>query len=137
MTKITDNAFEFGNQKYFRGNAHLLGLGIAGEKKDRIGAKAYVDPQTKVKAEHLVDSVQKGQVVTIDWSQTSKASVEANGEIKVFGLNVSVAKAFSYEKLKSAKLKLLNFSIPEGALKKTLNGGADGVRSYLAKEGND
>jgi hypothetical protein len=112
-------------------------IGTYGEKKDPIGAKAYIDPQSKVKREHLVDRVSKGQPVGVNWDQTTKAELEVNGPIKVFGLNVSIATTFSYEKVKSANLKLYNLSIAEGPPQTMLNKDADGARNYLADEGND
>lgn len=136
-TKITDNYFEFGVNKYYRGNAHLVEIGTYGEKKDPIGAKAYIDPQNKVKREHLVNRVSKGQPVSVNWSQTTKAELEVNGPIKVFCLNASLAVTFSYEKIASANLKLYNLFIAEGALKAMLNTDADGARNYLADEGDD
>lgn len=136
-TKITDNYFEFGTQKYFRGNAHLVEIGTYGEKKDPIGAKAYLDPQNKVAREHLVNRVSKGQPVGVNWSQTTEADLEVNGPIKVFGLNVNVAATYDSKKVKSANLKLYNLSIAGGPLETMLNEDADGARNYLADEGND
>lgn len=136
-TKITDNYFEFGVNRYFRGNAHLVELATYGEKKDPVGPKAYLDPQSKVKREHLVDRVVKGQPVGVNWSQTSRADLEVNGPIKVFGLNLSVAASYSAAKVASADLKLYNLSIAEGPLKAMLNNDAGGARSYLAEEGKD
>jgi hypothetical protein len=34
-TPITKHAFEFGTQKYFRGNAHLVEIGTYGEKAEQ------------------------------------------------------------------------------------------------------
>lgn len=56
-TNLTENYFEYGVHKYFRGNAHLVELGTYGEKKDPIGAKAYIDPQNYVLPAHLVGRV--------------------------------------------------------------------------------
>lgn len=135
--KITEHKFEYGAQSYFRGNAHLVELGTYGEKKDPIGAKAYIDPQNKVQREHLVNRVNKGKPVAVDWSQTTKAAVEVNGPVSVFGLNMEAAVAFTYEKIKTANLRLFNLSIDEGPLKTLLNQDAGGARNYLADEGND
>ena len=135
-TKITDNYFEYGNQKYFRGNAHLIEIGTYGEIKNPIGAKAYLDPQAKVKREHL-DAVVKGKSVGIDWSQASRAAVEVNGQLKVFGVGVSAATSFGYQNAASARLKLLNCYLLEGPLTKLLNKSASGARKYLADEGRD
>ena len=52
-TNLTENYFEYDNQKYFRGNAHLVEMGTYGKKKDPIDPKVYLDPQNKVKREHL------------------------------------------------------------------------------------
>lgn len=135
--RITDNYFEFGVHKYFRGNAHLVEIATFGEKKDPVGAKAYLDPQNKVKREYLINRVSKGKPVDIDWGQTTKAELEVNGSIKVFGLDVNTATDFRYEKAKSARLKLFNLSISEGKLQTMLNKDADGARNFLADEGND
>jgi hypothetical protein len=136
-TKITDNYFEFGNQKYFRGNAHLVQIGTHGEKKDPIGARAYLDPQSMVRSEYLDSRVQTGTVATVDWGQTTKATVEVNGLLKFFGLNGKIDTKGTYEMAKNAHLKLANFFILEGRLKDMLNTDADGARYELANEGND
>lgn len=135
--KITEHKFEYGAQGYFRGNAHLVELGTFGEKKDPVGAKAYVDPEDKIDRDHLVNRVNKGKPVAVDWTQTSKAAVEVNGPVSVFGLNAEAAVSFTYEKIKSANLKLFNLSIDEGPLKTLLNTDADAARNFLADEGND
>jgi hypothetical protein len=134
---ITENAFEYGTQKYFRGNAHLVELGTFGEKKDPIGAKAYVDPYDRVKADYLTDRVIKGKPVAVDWTQTSKAAVEVNGPVSVFGMQAEAAVAFTYEKIKSANLKLFNLSVDEHPLITMLNKDANAARNFLAEEGND
>jgi hypothetical protein len=138
-TKITDQYFQFGGQKYFRGNAHLVELATFGEKKDPLGSKAYLDPQSKVKQVYLNknDRVSKSVTIDVDWDRTTKADLGGNGSIKVFGLNISLANTFSYEKVRSAKLKLLNLSIPEAKLIAMLNQDADTARKYLADEGKD
>jgi hypothetical protein len=136
-TKVTDNYFEYGGLKYFRGNAHLVEIATYGEKKDPIGAKAYIDPQNKVLREHLVNRVERGPIVTLNCNGMTKANIEVNGPIKVFGLNVSVAAGFNYEKVMSADLKLCNLYIAEDPLKNMLNTDADAARNYLADEGND
>lgn len=135
--KITEHKFEYGAQGYFRGNAHLVEIGTYGEKKDPVGAKAYIDPEDKVSRDHLVNIITKGKPVAVDWTQTSKAAVEVNGPVSVFGLNMEAAVAFTYEKIKSANLKLFNLSIDAGPLKTMLNTDADAARNFLAKEGND
>ena len=71
-TKITDNYFEFGVNQYFRGNAHLVEIGTYGEKKDPVGAKAYLDPQSKVQREHLVNRISKGKPVDVNWGLTRR-----------------------------------------------------------------
>ena len=133
---ITDNFFEFGKQKYFRVNAHLVRVGTYGRKKDPIGAKAYLEPQNNVRPEHLASRLKTGIVATVDWNRTNKASVEVNGPLKVFGLNGQVDVKGSYEKARSAQLKLANFFILEGPLTVMLNKDAHGARKFLAEEGN-
>ncbi len=136
-TKITEDYFEFGVNKYFRGNAHLVEIGTYGEKKDPIGPKAYLDPQNIVKREHLEGRVSKGTTAEINWNQTTEAAVEVNGRMQVFGLGVSTASGFTYERAKSANLRLFNLFIVEGKLQTMLNKDANGARNYLADEGSD
>jgi hypothetical protein len=136
-TKITDDFFEYGSLKYFRGNAHLLEICSYGEKKDPVGSKSYIDPQAKIKREHIAGKISKGLTVTIDWSQSSQAEVEVNGALKVFNVGVTAATSYTYSKVKSAKVKLYNLSINEGPLKTLLNTDADGARKFMAEEGND
>lgn len=144
MAKITRHAFVLGSQKYFRGNAHLLEMCSYGEKKTPVGPKVYLDPQRKVRREHLVVSgngrrerVKKGQQVSVVWSETNKSDVEANGLLKAFGLNAPIAASIGYNRITKANLKLYNLHISEGSLQAMLNTKADGARKYLAKEGND
>jgi hypothetical protein len=135
--KITDNYFEYGNMKYFRRNAQNLRIGTFGEKKDSVTAAGYVDAQGNVKPEHLASRVQRKSSVGFDWSKTSKAAAEANGPLKVFGIDSDVAVSLSYEKVKSGKYRLISFGMDENPLKNMLNRDANVARNYLADEGND
>lgn len=136
-TKITEHCFEFGAMKYFRGNAHLVEIGTYGEKKDPIGAKAYLDTEGTVNREYLASRVEKGKPVGVAWEQTTKAELEVNGPIPVFGLTLNVATGFDYGKVKTADLKLFNLSIAETPLKQMLNNDAVSARKFFAQEGND
>lgn len=136
-TKITDHYIKIGIHKYFRGNAHLLDICSYGEKKDPIGPKSYIDKQNDVKREHLVDRIETAPPVTVDWSSSTKASVEINGLLKFFGINGKVDANGTYEKAKNGHLQLINFSIPEGKLRGMLNKDASGALKYLADEGKD
>ena len=69
-----------------------------GEKKDPVGANAYLAVQAKIKREHLAGKVQEVPPVTVDWNDTTKADVEINGWVKYFSLNAKTAKSASYEK---------------------------------------
>jgi hypothetical protein len=136
-TKITNHYFEYLSLKYFRGNAHLVEIGTFGEKKDPVGTEAYLDPSGKVSRDHLMNRISKGIMVSIDWSQTNQADVEANGTIKAYGLNVNVAATYSFSKTKSANLKLYNLYILDNPLMKMLNQDAKAAREFLAAEGSD
>ncbi len=135
-TKVTKWAFEYGGMKFFRGNAYQVRLGEYGEKKDPLGAKAYLDPEGHVNPSYLKNIGKMGPV-EVDWERQSKADVAADGDLKYLGAAGKVAGSFNYENAKNAKLKLMSFYIEEGTLKEILNGPADGARSALAKEGND
>lgn len=134
---ISKHFFKYGSRKYFRGNAHLLEIGHAGEKKDPIGANAYLDPYGKIKAKHMTDKVHFNTVASIDWTDVKKADLEAGVSMKFMGLGRKGGLSFDYAKAKSAKLKLMSFSIDEGPLKRILNNDANIIRNYLADEGKD
>lgn len=136
-TKITKHHFEYGTVKYFRGKAENVQIGSYGEKKDPIGAQAYLEVQSKVKVDHLKDRVKYVTTTSVDWDKTSAGEVMVNGTLKYFGLSAKGAQSGSYEKTKSARLKLAKFAINEGPLKTMLNKDANGARNFLADEGND
>lgn len=136
-SRITKHFFEHGTMKYFRGNAHQIELGTYGQKKDPLGAKAYLAPQDKVKAEHLASRLKVGQPVKIDWNEVSEADLAADAQLKFFGLGKSVATAFSHEKARTAKLQLQPLYILEGPLTAMLNKDAVAARNHLAEQGAD
>lgn len=135
---ITDHMFKFGGMKYFRGNAHLVELGTIGEKKDPIGARAYIDPAGKIRASHLADRpIKQGRPLSIDWDQVKKADLEAAVSLKFFGMGINGPTSFDYAKAKRANLKLINYSIAENPLKRCLNNDANTARRSMFAEGND
>ena len=135
-TKVTKWAFEYGGMKFFRGLAYQVRLGTYGEKKDPLGAKAYLEPEGHIIPSYLKNIGKMGPV-EVDWERQSKADVAADGDLKYLGAAGKVAGSFNYENAKSANLKLMSFYIEEGTLKQILNEHAGTARSYLAKEGND
>lgn len=135
---ITDHYFQYGALKYFRTNAHLVELATFGEKKDPIGAKAYLDPQGKIKASHLAERpIKISPSISIDWDDVKEKDLEGGAVLKFLGLGRKHGVSFDYKKAKSAKLKLLSISIDEGPLTRCLNNDADIVRNAMADEGND
>lgn len=136
-TKITEHYFEFGTVKYFRGKAENVEIASYGERKDPIGPRSYLEVQNKVKSEYLEGRVRYITTTEVDWEDATAAEVEVNGVLKYFSLAVKLAANGSYEKAKSAKLKLTKFAIDEGRLQTMLNQDAGGARNYLADEGAD
>jgi hypothetical protein len=135
--KITEHYFEYETMKYFRGNAHQVGIGYFGEKKDPIGAKAYLAPYGHVKAEYLEGRVVYGTRAKVNWAEVSQAELGAEANLKFFGLGKKGAASFAYKDAKAARLELVNLAIIEGPLTKMLNKDADAARRYLAEEGSD
>lgn len=135
-TRITKHFFEYNTIKYFRGKAENVQLGSYGVKKDPIGADAYLLIQNKIKTAYLTGHVKQIAPVTIDWAKQSKLDLEASF-FAFFSPGSKLAVEGSYEKAKSAKLKLVKFWIDMGPLETILNTEASGARNYLAEEGND
>jgi len=135
--KMTKYTFAYGASKYFRQNVLNIRLCSFGEKKDPIGPQGYIDVQNTVDPDAVAKRVKYNSTMEIDWNKLSAADVDAEGQLKVFGLNSDVATGAGYEKLKSSKVQLASFAIDEGPLKTMLNQDADAARKYLANEGHD
>jgi hypothetical protein len=135
--KITTHYLEYDNMKYFRENSTVVEICSYGEKKDPVGARAYLDVRGKIKRDTLAGKVGFVTSVAVDWQETSSGDIGLNLSLPVFGLTGAGAANYSYEKAKSAKLKLMYFEVSEVALLKMLNNEADGARKFLAEEGND
>ncbi len=136
-TKIKDDYFEYGTQKYFRGNAHRLELATFGEKKDSITSRGYLEPEARVAAEHLDGRIKTAPPVKINWNEVSQADLGVDIDLKFFSLGRRTAGTFSHAQAKTAKLELVNLAINEGPLKKMLNQDANAARKFLADEGGD
>lgn len=135
-TKITAHYFEWGGNKYFRGNAHLVEPGTYGKKKDPIGIKAFIEPAGTIKPANLDGRLKFNTRVKVDWSSVSKGDLEADANLNFLGLGKQGALSFDYDKAKSAKLELINLSIDETPLIRVLND-AGVARAFLAREGGD
>ncbi len=134
---ITNHAFKFSNIKYFRSKAEDVQIGSYGEKKDPIGAMAYLACEGKVTAPNLAGKVQYKGRANIDWTGATKAKFNAAGMFKYLTLQGSGASAVTWNSKKSAKLDLVKFTIDAGPLKNMLNNGAGGARNFLKREGKD
>ena len=134
---ITKNFIKIGTVKYFRGKPENIVLGSYGQKKDPVGASAYLAVEDRIRRSLLRGKVRQVTTETVSWTSQRAADVETNGKLKVFGVNVKTATSASYEDARSAKLELMKFVIDEGALKTVLNTEATGAREYLKSEGND
>ena len=135
-TKITTHFFEWGGQKYFRGNAHLVEPGTYGRKKDPVGAKSYIEPAGKIKPLHLDGRLKFNTRTKVDWASVSASELQADAELNYLSLGKSGALSFDHAKAKSARLELVNLSIDENPMIRMLNE-ADIARDWLAREGGD
>lgn len=135
--KIEKHTFVYNGEGYFRDKAEDVQIAAYGEKVDPLGSKASLTVTNQVTRANLKGRVRYVTVVEIDWSRQAKADVESEGQLKYFTVAATGTAAFSYEKARSAKLKLVKFVIDEGDLKAMLNNDADGARRFLAQEGAD
>ncbi len=136
-TKVTQHWFLYNGVKYFRDAAENVEIAAYGEKTDPLGPKASLNVHHQVAREHLKGRVRDVTVASIDWSSQSRGEVEISAALKYFTASGSGTASFSYEKAKSARLKLAKFVIDEGDLRAMLNNDATGARRFLAQEGND
>jgi hypothetical protein len=135
--EIAKHSFKIGNTKYFRGKPENLVLGSYGQKKDPIGANAYLAVEGRIRRSLLRGKVRQVTTTQIAWSSQRAADVEANGKLKVFGVSVKSSTSMSYEDARSANLELVKFAIDENPLKDVLNKEAAEALKYLASQGND
>lgn len=136
-TKVAQHYFTYNNIKYFRTKAEDLRLGSYGEKKDPLGAMAYLAVQSHVKNEHLAGHAQFVGPITVDWASQNSADFSSSGEVTYFTVSGSGSAQASYRDAVAANLKLIKLSLTEGALQRILNNEAGGARSFLADEGGD
>jgi len=135
--KLTKHMIEINGMKYFRGNAHLMELGTLGAKKDPIGPKAYIDPQRNIKKDKIEAYIRdQNHSVNIDFRKFSRGNVEVNGKVKVYGIKFSGGANYSYSKLKTANLSLLNFHLNESQLIRLINADRSAF-NYMKNEGRD
>lgn len=136
--EIEASYFKYGGTKYFRRDAPVVKLGSYGQKKTPLLAINYLAVEDTIATEKLAAhaEVSKSGPVIIDWKKYSKTDVSANFGFKYFTMGAKTALTGDYETFKSAKLKLVMFSIAEGPMKKAING-SDAVLNYLKKEGSD
>jgi hypothetical protein len=135
--KITKNTFRYGQEGYFRGSAERVRLGDYGRKKDPIGARASLEIFDQVARENLTGRVRYVTTAVIDWSRQSKVNVDIEGNLQYLTANAGATASFSYERAKSANLKLMQFTIVERDVLAMLNQDAGAARKYLASEGPD
>ncbi len=136
-TKVAAHWFLYNGAKYFRDVAENVGPATIGKKRDPLGPKASLDVYGQVAPAHLKGRIRDVTVVDVNWESQSKGEVEINVGLKYFTASGSGMAGFSYEKAKSARLKLAKFVIDEGDLRAMLNNDADAARKYLAEEGQD
>lgn len=138
-SRVGKHTFVYGGESYFRDKAEDVLMCSYGEKEDPLGTKASLNVFNHVDRSALKGRVRYVTTATVDWSRQAKADVEISGGLKYFVVNAETAATFSYEKAKSADLKLMKFMIDEGPLQNLLNKDAGGAkaRKFLAQEGRD
>lgn len=131
---VAANHITLFGKKYFRGNSPSVTLGAYGEKKTPVFGQNYLEVQDTMPAPKIdAAPVDKATTVEIDYSKSSKGDIEAfvKGILPVDG-----AGEVTYDKLKTAQLKLVYLVIHVGDLKTQVNSAGkvlDNLRSY----GND
>ena len=135
--KFTEHYFEYDNMKFFRENAFAVEPCSFGEKKDPVGARAYLDVHGRVKPETTARYLKYTTTISVNWNEVSEKVISANGYLPVFGMDGKAAVTLSFSKAKAGKIKLINFEINNNPLMRLLNNDAPTARRYLADEGSD
>jgi hypothetical protein len=136
-SRVDKHTFVYNGERYFRDKSEDVLMCSYGEKEDPLGTKASLNVTNHVDRNLLKGRVRYVTTADVDWSRQAKVDVEAQGGLKYFVVSGEAGASFSYEKAKSAKLKLAKFVIDEGPLQQMLNTEATGARRFLAQEGRD
>ncbi|MEU4558689.1 hypothetical protein AB0F72_09870 [Actinoplanes sp. NPDC023936] len=136
-TRVGKHTFVYNGERYFRDKSEDLVMCSYGEKEDQLGSRASLNVNDHVDRALLKGKVHYVTTAEIDWQRQAKAEVEADGALKYFTAQASGTAAFSYERAKSAKLKLAKFVIDEGPLQTLLNQDATRARKFLDTERAD
>lgn len=136
-TRIGKHTFVYNGERYFRGKSEDVLMCSCGEKEDPLGAKASLNVAYNIPPDLLKGKVRYVTTADIDWSRETRADVETEGQLKYFTVDAAGSATFSYERAKSARLKLAKFVIDELPLKALLNNDAPRARNFLADEGRD
>jgi hypothetical protein len=136
-SKVQKHTFVYNGERYFRDKSEDLLMCSYGEKEDPLGTKASLNVTDHVERALLKGRVRYVTTADVAWERQAKADVEADGSLKYFTAEASGTASFSYERAKSAKLKLAKFVIDEGPLQTLLNSDAGRARKFLAQEGRD
>jgi hypothetical protein len=135
--QITDDYFEYGTVKYFRGAAENVKISSYGVKRDPIGSKSHLEVQAAVLPEHLASRVKYILTIPVDWSAAASAGLQLTVPLSAFGLNGSVSVAANFGAAASQSLQLSKFLIVKASLESMLNQDAGNARKYLADNGGD
>ncbi len=131
---VESNHITLFGKKFFRGNSPTVTLGAYGEKKSPLLGQNYLEVQNTMPAPKInAAPVNKATIVEIDFSKSSKTEVEAF--VKGI-LPVNASGQVTYDKLKTAELKLVYLVIHAGDLERQVNA-SPGVLGDLRDYGND
>ncbi|QGN48602.1 hypothetical protein GKC29_18375 [Micromonospora sp. WMMC415] len=136
-TRVGKHTFVYNGERYFRDKAEDVLICSYGEKEDPLGSKASLNVTNHIQRDLLKGKVRYVTTVDIDWNRQTRVDVETDGGLKYFTLGASGTATFTYERARSADLKLAKFVIDEGPLRALLNNEASGARRFLAQEGRD
>ena len=119
--KIKKNAFKYNAVRYYRGKSEDVVLGCYGDKMTPAGNGNYLDIADKLnKAAFESVSVHVVGPIDVDWNKTSKSDLDLSGSLKFIKLGGAKGN-LTHESAKSAKLKLMKFSIYKNPLRDAVN----------------
>jgi hypothetical protein len=136
--KVAENRLVFGGVSYFRGHAEEVVIGSIGEKRTPITKQNYLEVKDRIPAGKI--KVMKSTVVEIDTNNLKKTDIntKVTAIIPVSGVPVPTTLGVdaAFEKLKSAELKLVKFSVLNNDLIKACNDSPQKLQ-FLRQWGND
>lgn len=137
-TIVKDSHLTFNGVAFFRGHSEEMLIGSIGEKRTPLSKQNYLEVKDRVPVDKI--KIMKSTVVEIDTTKLKKTDVSTkiSAIVPISGVPVPITLGVdaAFEKLKSAELKLVKFSVLANHMVRAVNDSPQ-KRRFLIDWGDD